>query len=134
MEVVRANDSLERIDCPKQRLIPHDMVRYVVESTRAKRGFVTRLRDGARAGMRMRGEAESDGVERLVEVIQGDAWSDGSSDAAEMLDLCRVTCEARGCPMLDVTADDLDAIRARMAELMVQWEALAIGQSLALSM
>jgi len=25
MEVVRTNDSLERIDCPKQRLIPHDM-------------------------------------------------------------------------------------------------------------
>jgi len=51
-----------------------------------------------------------------------------------MLDLYRVTCEARGCPMLDVTADDLDAIRARMAELMVQWEAWPIGQSLALSM
>jgi len=46
-------------------------VRYVVESALAKRGFVTRLRDGARAGMRMRGEAESDGVERLVEVIHG---------------------------------------------------------------
>ncbi|MBU6478868.1 MAG: hypothetical protein KGQ32_13135, partial [Xanthomonadaceae bacterium] len=90
--------------------------------------------DGERADMRMRGEGESDGVERLVEVIQGDAWSGGSSEAAEMLDLYRVTCEARDCPMLDVSIDDIGAIRTQMAELTVQWEALPVGQSLNLSM
>ncbi|HLI19090.1 MAG TPA: hypothetical protein VKV22_12580 [Rhodanobacteraceae bacterium] len=47
------------------------MVHYVVESTLQRRGYLTRVRDGKRADMRMRGEAESDGVERLVEVIQG---------------------------------------------------------------
>jgi len=109
-------------------------VHYVVESVLAKRGFVTRVRDGERADMRMRGEAESDGVERLVEVIQGDAWSGGGSEAAEMLDLYRVTCDARDCPVLGVTASDVDAVRARMAELTAQWEALPVGQSLALSM
>lgn len=134
MEVVRAKGARERIDCPKQRIIPHDMVHYVVESVLAKRGFVTRVRDGERADMRMRGEAESDGVERLVEVIQGDAWSGGGSEAAEMLDLYRVTCDARDCPVLGVTASDVDAVRARMAELTAQWEALPVGQSLALSM
>ena len=134
MDVVHGDGSVERVDCPKQRIIPHDMVHYVVENVLARRGFVTRVRDGERADMRMRGEAESDGVERLVEVIQGDAWSGGGSDAAEMLDLYRVTCDARGCPMLDVTAADLNAIRTQMAELTVQWEALPIGRSLALSM
>lgn len=134
MEVVRGDGAVERVDCPRQRIIPHDMVHYVVESTLAKRGFVTRVRDGERADMRMRGEAESDGVERLVEVVQGDAWSGGSSNAAEMLDLYRVTCDARGCPMLAVTVDDLDAVRTRMAELATRWDALAVGQSLALSM
>ena len=134
MEVVRASGSVERIDCPKQRIIPHDMVHYVVENVLARRGFMTRVRDGERADMRIRGEAESDGVERLVEVVQGDAWSGGTSDATEMLTLYRVTCDARGCPMLDVTEDDLDAIRVRMAELTVQWEALPVGESLALSM
>lgn len=134
MEVARIDGSVERVDCPKQRIIPHDMVHYVVESTLAKRGFVTRVRDGERADMRMRGEAESDGVERLVEVIQGDAWSGGGSEAAELLDLYRVTCEARGCPMLDVTVDDINAVRAHMVELTMQWEALPVGRSLALSM
>lgn len=134
VNIVRGDGSVECIDCPKQRIIPHDMVHYVVESTLAKRGFITRVRDGERPGMRMRGEAESDGVERLVEVIQGDAWSGGTSEAAEMLDLYHVTCDARGCPMLDVTADDLDAVRTQMAEITVQWNALQVGESLALSM
>ena len=70
MEVVRANDSLERIDCPKQRLIPHDMC-AMWSRARWRSAALSRGCYGARAGMRMRGEAESDGVERLVEVIHG---------------------------------------------------------------
>lgn len=132
MEVVHADGTVERVGCPKQGIIPHDMVHYAVESTLAKRGFLTRVREGERADMRMRGEAESDGVERLVEVIQGDAWSGGASDAAATLDLYRVTCDARACPMLDIDPDDIEAIRARMAELTTQWGALAAGQSLSL--
>ncbi len=134
MEVVRGDGAIEAIDCPKQRIIPHDMVHYAVESTLAKRGFLTRVREGARADFRMVPEAESDGVERLVEVIQGDAWSGGGSDAADMLDLYRVTCTERACPMLPVIAVDIDAIRARVAELGAQWNALPVGASLALSM
>jgi hypothetical protein len=134
MEVVRGDGAVERIDCPKQRIIPHDMVHYAVESTLLKRGFLTRVQEGARADFRMQPEAESDGVERLVEVFQGDAWSGGASAVADMLDLYRVTCAERGCPMLDVTETDIDAIRARIAELTAQWDALAVGQALTLSM
>jgi hypothetical protein len=132
MEIARGDGAVERIDCPKQGIIPHDMVHYAVESTLEKRGFLTRVGEGERADMRMRGEAESDGVERLVEIIQGDAWSGGSNDAAAMLDLYRVTCNARACPMLDVEPGDVEAIRTRMAELTAQWNTLAIGQSLSL--
>ncbi|HET6906779.1 MAG TPA: hypothetical protein VFH52_07515 [Rhodanobacteraceae bacterium] len=134
MEVVRGDGAVERIDCPKQRIIPHDMVHYAVENTLEKRGFLTRVREGARADFRMLPEVESDGVERLVEVFQGDAWSGGGSSASDMLDLYRVTCTERGCPMLAVTEADIDAIRARIAELTMQWDGLAVGQSLALSM
>jgi hypothetical protein len=134
MEVLRADGAVEGIDCPKQRIIPHDMVHYAVESTLARRGFLTRVREGERAGFRMQAEAESDGVERLVEVIQGDAWSGGGSPARDMLDLYRVTCSAHACPMLEVGAGDIDAIRACMAELTTQWNALAVGQSLRLTM
>lgn len=134
MEVTRGGGAVERIDCPKQRIIPHDMVHYAVESTLEKRGFLTRIRDGARADFRMSPEAESDGVERLVEVIQGDAWSGSTSAASDMLDLYRVTCAARECPMLVAGVADVDAIRSCVAELTAQWEALPPGQSLNLTM
>jgi hypothetical protein len=134
MEVRRAGGAVERIDCPNQRIIPHDMVHYAVESTLMRRGFLTRVRDGESATFRMQAEAESDGVERLVEVIQGDAWSGGASAASEMLDLYRVTCSARACPVLDVDTGDIDAIRACMTELTARWNGLAVGQSMHLTM
>ena len=134
MDVLRADGVVERTDCPKQGIIPHDMVHYAVESTLERRGFLTRVRDGENATFRMQAEAESDGVERLVEVIQGDAWSGGASPASEMLDLYRVTCSARACPVLEVDAGDIEAIRRCMADLDAQWKALSVGGSLRLAM
>lgn len=65
----------ESIECPKQGIIPHDMVHFAVESVLQKRGFVGRVLDGEAASFQMQAEAESDGVERLVEVFQADGWS-----------------------------------------------------------
>lgn len=132
--VVHRDGATETIDCPKQRIIPHDMVHYAVESTLEKRGFLTRVRDGEAATFRMAAEAESDGVERLVEVIQGDAWSGATASPGDMLDLYQVTCRARECPALPVTAEDIDAIRARVAELDAAWKAVPVGKSLELDL
>ena len=131
MRVVRG-DVVETIDCPKQRIIPHDMVHYAVECTLQKRGFLTRVGGGEAANFQMVPEAESDGVERLVEVFQGDAWSGGNAPPGEMLDLYRVTCTARECPALPVTAADIVSIRDKIGELDAQWQALAIGESMRL--
>jgi hypothetical protein len=62
----RRGQADERIECPKQRIIPHDMVHYAVEITLRRRGFLARVRDGEQASFRMQSEAESDGVERLA--------------------------------------------------------------------
>jgi|SRR5579859_1493294 len=134
MEVQRENGAVETVQCPKQRIIPHDMVHFVVESILQKRGFLTRVRDGEAAHLRMAPSEESDSVERLVEVFQGDAWSGSGTDYAGMIDLYRVTCDARQCPMLDVDAATLDEVRLRMAELTSKWTALAIGGSLELEL
>ena len=130
--VTRANGGEERIDCPKQGIIPHDMVHYAVEHVLAARGFLGRLAAGEDAAFTMTAEAESDGVERLVEVIQGDAWSGGASPPAEMIDLYRVTCEARDCPPLPIDARAIDAIRAEMQRLAGAWSAAPIGGTLTL--
>lgn len=120
----------EAVDCPKQRIIPHDMVHFAVESTLEKRGFLSRVRDGEAANFQMRAESESDGVERLVEVFQGDAWSGGTSSPADMLELYQVTCRARQCPPLPVKAEDVLAVRGLISELDRRWQALPVGHTL----
>lgn len=132
--VIHRGDTTESIDCPKQGIIPHDMVHYAVESILHRRGFLARIREGEAAIFQMSPEAESDGIERLVEVIQGDAWSGGSCSPSDMLDMYQVTCRARGCPPLPVTSDDVLAIRSLIGELDLQWQALPAGQSLDLEL
>jgi len=91
------------------------MVHFAVESTLHKRGFLGRVRDGEAASFQMGAESESDGVERLVEVFQGDAWSGGDSSPEDMLALYRVTCQARGCTALPVGPSDIVAVRSASA-------------------
>ncbi len=131
MRVVRGG-ILETIDCPKQRIIPHDMVHYAVEHTLQKRGFLGRVRDGEPANFQMVSEPQSDGVERLVEVFQGDAWSGGNAAPDDILELYRVTCAARACPMLPVGTEDIVLVRDMIRELDSKWRALAVGESLSL--
>ena len=133
MSVLR-NGATEVINCPKQRIIPHDMVHYAVESTLHKRGFLGRVRDGEAANFQMAAESESDGVERLVEVFQGDAWSGGNSSAEDMISLYQVTCHSRECPPLPVAPEDILAVRNRIAELDQQWQVLPVGQSITLEL
>lgn len=133
MRVTRDGAS-ETIACPKQRIIPHDMVHFAVESTLHKRGFLARVAEGESASFQMAAEPESDGVERLVEVIQGDAWSGSAASPEEILDLYQVTCIARQCKPLAVRAGDIAAIRLRIEELDAQWRMLRVGQSISLTL
>lgn len=134
MSVERDGAPAEVIECPKQGILPHDMVHWVVERTLGERGFLSRVVDGEAAAFRMAPDAQSDAVERLVEVVQGDQWSGGTTPAAEMLDLYRVTCHARACPMLDVDEAAIEAVRAEFARLTAEWGAVPVGGSLSLTL
>jgi len=130
--VTRADGAVERVVCPKQGIVPHDMVHYVVEERLVARGFLGRIASGETAAFTMAAEADSDGVERLVEVIKGDAWSGGTAPADEVLNLYRVTCAARDCPMLAVDTATIEAIRGRLVELASEWNALPVGVTMTL--
>jgi hypothetical protein len=132
MDVLREGVPAERVDCPKQRIIPHDMVHYAVEHTLKTRGFLGRVKEGEAAVFQMQPEATSDGVERLVEVIQGDAWSGGQSSAKDLIELYEVTCAARQCPTLPVGDAEVDAIRAEIARLDAHWQSLPVGGAMEL--
>ena len=127
MEVVRVGQPSELVDCPKQGIIPHDMVHYAVEHTLNACGFLTRVKDGEAAAFQMQSEAQSDAVERLVEVFQGDAWSGGNSPALDLIEMYRLTCNARSCPMLDVDEAAISAVRDVIADLTEKWKAVPVG-------
>jgi hypothetical protein len=130
--VERSDGSVDHLDCPKQRIIPHDMVHFAVESTLQKRGFMSRVKAGEPANFAMQADTESDGVERLVEVFQGDAWSGGTTPFPEMLDLYQVTCRERACPPLDLSIEDMQAIRTTIEDLDRQWSQVTVGGSLSM--
>lgn len=132
LEVCRDGAPTERIDCPKQGIIPHDMVHYAVERVLQRRGFIGRVLDGEAAEFRMAADLESDGVERLVEVFQADGWAGWNTPAEDLLAMYRVTCQARRCPELAVTLRDLELVRERLLQLTRQWQSVDIGESLAL--
>lgn len=129
LDLVQPDGTTVRVECPKQRIIPHDLVHFAVEEVLGAHGFLARVRDGEAADTRMAGTMISDGVERLVEVMQADGWSPGQS-AEAVIDLYRVTCEARQCPMLPIDAAVVARLRARIAGLTDQWEHVPVGGTL----
>ena len=134
LEVVRAGVVKGRIECPKQGIIPHDMVHFAVESTLHRRGFVGRVLEGEAPTFQMEPEAESDGVERLVEVFQADGWSGWGAPSTDLLDLYQLTCAACGCEPLAVSEVDVEAVRACILDLTARWQAVPMGGFLTLGL
>jgi hypothetical protein len=129
--VVRRDGRSEEIVCPKVGGIPHDMVHFAVENVMAKHGFLRRVAKGETLAFRMKPDIESDQMERLVEVMQADAIS-GYPATAEMIDMYRVTCEARGVAPYPVSEADIAGLRAEMTRLSQLWNETAPGASLTL--
>lgn len=130
LDVRRDGAPVQRIDCPKQGIIPHDMVHFAVESVMAARGFLSILADGVPATFAPGGES-AEAIERLVETIQAEAWS-GPADAADLIALYELTCEARGHSVIPVDAPTIELIRERMADLTARWDAVPVGGTLEL--
>jgi hypothetical protein len=128
---VMRDGKVEEIPCPKIGGIPHDMVHFAVENVMAAEGFLRRVAHGEAAAFRMAANMKSDQMERLVEVMQADAIS-GYPGAAEMIDMYRVTCDARGIAAYPVTESDIAALRTEMARLDALWRKTEPGGTLTL--
>jgi len=131
LEIVRTDGSIERIDCPKQRIIPHDMVHYAVEKILGARGFMRAIGAGETTAYVPMGGVEAESVERLVETIQADAWSSPGS-AQELIDLYRLTCEARGHPAAPIDAEAVETIKDEVLRLQLLWDDVPVGGKLEL--
>lgn len=123
------------IDCPKQGIIPHDMVHFAVESEVATLGFLGGIAAGGDSSFTAGADnPHHRAVERLVETVQAEAWSGGPVPNAEFIALYRVTCEAREDKPLALNAATIAAIRARIADLTTRWSAVPVGGSLVLTL
>jgi hypothetical protein len=129
LTVEREGRASAKIACPKQGIIPHDMVHFAVESVLSHRGFLSLLEEAETPGYRLRGEAGEEAVERLVECFQAEMWG-GRVSAAELLDSYALACEAKSHEAVRVSQDDVVAIRGCLDELTERWEQVPINASL----
>lgn len=131
LRVIR-DGKVEEVPCPKIGGIPHDMVHFAVENVMQQQGYMRKVAAGDALSLRMTSDVESDQMERLVEVMQADANS-GYPAPADLIDMYRVTCDARGVAPFKVNANDIGAIRDEMRRLEKLWAATPSGGTLALS-
>src|SRR3954452_17180994 len=129
LSVERDGRAPETIQCPKQGIIPHDMVHYAIESTLAHSGFLTLVAEGQAASFTTTGGDAEEAVERLVENFQAEMWG-GRVSAEDLLASYELACDARGHPAAPVSVADVEAIRARLDDLSERWAALPLNGSL----
>jgi hypothetical protein len=133
LSVEREGRPAETIACPKQGIIPHDMVHYAIESTLSHVGFLRLLADGQAAAFTTVGGEAEEALERLVEVFQAEMWGTRVS-SAELLGVYEHACAARGHAAVPVVAEDVDAIRDRLDQLTEAWSQVPTNGSLTLEM
>src|SRR4051812_32114492 len=129
LTIVRSGGTVETVACPKQGIIPHDMVHYAVESVLAHRGFLSLVKDGQALAFAAAGGDGEEAVERLVETFQAEMWG-GRVPAADLLATYAHACEARGHGIAPISAEDVAAIRRRLDALTAQWAAVPVNGAL----
>ncbi|MCC2979841.1 hypothetical protein [Sphingomonas sp. IC4-52] len=131
LTIRRADATTETISCPKQGIIPHDMIHYAVESVLAHRGFLSLVAQGQTADYATSGGAHEEAIERLVETFQAEMWG-GRVPAADLIATYEHACGARGHAIVAVAANDIAAIRDRLDELGRQWAGVPTNGTLTL--
>ena len=129
LTVERPDGAAETIRCPKQGIIPHDMVHYAVESTLAHRGFLGLVAGGDALAFTTAGGETEESIERLVESFQAEMWG-GRVPAEDLLASYAIGCDARGHAAAPVTVEDVDKVRASLDELTEQWTAVPVNGSM----
>lgn len=133
LDMVTADGVQPPIDCPKQGIIPHDMVHFAVESEVATLGFLGLAAAGGGTSFTAgNDDGHARAIERLVETVQAEAWGGAPVPDADFIALYNVTCEARGDTPLALDAAAIAGIRARLSGLTAQWQDVRPGGTMEL--
>jgi len=132
--VVEGNGRRLSIDCPKQRILPHDLIHYAIEKVMGLRGFVRLVSEG-RPEAELR-HADYDALlgEALVETMQAEMWSGTPPDDAAFIEMLSITMDARKQKLRPLPPNILGKIRAEIQTLTDAWNQIAPHQTLALEL
>ena len=144
LRFVRNNGSCTDAVMPRQGILPHDLVHYVVESALPLRhGFLSLVARGADAQFVMEAvhdaadkdvEAEAVQAEAIVEGLQAQLWS-GAFDEEAFLAGAASACTARGKQPFDFAGLDANlgaTLYDRALALLERWNATPCYSTLTL--
>ncbi|MFQ3618347.1 MAG: hypothetical protein SNJ57_15385 [Cyanobacteriota bacterium] len=141
LECIRQDHSTTRCPMPKQGILPHDLVHYVVESSlELRHGFYGLIAAGVgfpkSAPPWNADEFEIDDLtealqaESLVECFQAEMWN-GFQPSENFLEILDIICQQRSVSRpAQATAENLHYVRSQLQHFTQTWEALPIGQTL----
>lgn len=143
LRYVRDDGSSTQTAMPRQGILPHDLVHYVVESRLGLcNGFTGLVARGAEASFAMelahdpagrQVETEAIQVEAVVEALQTQLWS-GRFDAADFAEAVRTACIARERAPFDLAGIDAHELLYQGAlALTARWACVPFHGSLTLS-
>ncbi len=109
------------IDCPKQRIIPHDLIHYAIEKVMGLRGFVRLVMEGRPEAELAHADYDALLGEALTETLQAEMWSGTPPDNDAFLDMLATTMESRGQKLKPLEPGLIDKIRAEIEGLTSRW-------------
>jgi hypothetical protein len=142
LRFVRNNGSATDSLMPRQGILPHDLIHYVVESALPLRhGFLSQVALGADAQLAVQAGHGADNpaadqqaaqVEAIVEGLQTQLWC-GNFDLQDFLEAANSACAARGHPPFDLSGIDVHATLYQRAQaLHAQWQETPFHRALSL--
>jgi hypothetical protein len=115
LRFIRNNGSASAADMPRQGILPHDLIHFVVESVLPLRhGFLSQVARGAEAGFVLQQvhghhqaavNEEAAQVEAIVEGLQTQLWA-GDFDHDAFIAAADAACAARGKPTFNWSGID----------------------------
>ncbi|MBF2046584.1 MAG: hypothetical protein EDM05_002090 [Leptolyngbya sp. IPPAS B-1204] len=141
LECIRDDGTSTRCPMPKQGILPHDLVHYVVEeSLNLRQGFWGILALGVgfpnaappwdAADFNLPDLTEALQAESLVECFQAEMWN-GFQPSENFWEILQITCQQRQVTVPQfLTYQDVERVRLRLQAATQQWAALAIGETL----
>jgi hypothetical protein len=137
---VRTDGTNTTGEMPRQGVLPHDAIHFVVESTLGWHdAFFGQVAGGAsldQIAAKLHGQrvewsklTQALQAESLVECLQAELWG-GESDPATFAETLVITCRRRSVPPPDITAEELVGVRQALRDFGAAWRPLLPGASI----